>query len=172
MRDLVVARFLEHELHALARGLLAHELRLQPVFRVDDLVLAVLVAVGAGQVALVRDVEDHRRQRERREREDFRRRSGVGARHDQLADRTHARQLRNRVLELGVAVPLGQLRFQFIPGVGTLGQPPHDVVGGVVEREDGGARDQVDERPSCRLETMMFSRGPADHCPLPVNHDM
>ena len=171
VRDLVVARFLEHELHALARGLLAHELRLHPVFGVDDLVLAVLVAVGAGQVALIRDVEHHRRQRKRRQRQDFRRRSGVGARHDQLADGAHARQLRDRVLQLRMAVPFRQLRFQFVAGVGTLGQPPHDGVGGVVEREDRGARDEVDERPSRRLEAMMFPRGPADHCP-PPNHAM
>ena len=66
--------FLEHEVDALPRRFLAHELRLLAVLGIDDLVLAVLVAVGAAQVALVGDVEDHRRQRERRQRDHLRRR--------------------------------------------------------------------------------------------------
>ena len=41
---------------------------------------------------------------------------------------------------------------------------PHDRVGGVVEREDRGARHQVHERLPGRFEAMMFSRAEADHC--------
>ena len=71
VRDLVVARLLQHEVDALARRLLAHELRLLAVFGVDDLVLAVLVAVLAAQIALIGDVQHHRGQRKRRERNHF-----------------------------------------------------------------------------------------------------
>ena len=46
----------EQELDAVARRLLGHEFRLLAVLGVDDLVLAVLVAIRARQVALVRDV--------------------------------------------------------------------------------------------------------------------
>ena len=47
---LFVARLLQHEVDALPRRLLAHELRLLAVLGVDDLVLAVLVAVGAARL--------------------------------------------------------------------------------------------------------------------------
>src|SRR5712691_7160873 len=173
VRHPVVARFLEHELHALTRGLLAHELRFPAVFRVDDLVFAVLVTVGAAQVALVGDVEDHRRQREGREREDLRLRFVLSSGNNELADCPDARQFRDRVLELCVAVPLGQLRFELLARVRAGGQPPHDGIRRVVEREDGGARHQIHERPSRCLEAMMFPRGPTDHFPSPAeNHAM
>ena len=55
---------LQEELDAVARRLLGHELRLLAVLGVDDLVLAVLVAIGARQVALVRDVHHHRGERD------------------------------------------------------------------------------------------------------------
>ena len=64
VRDLLPARLREQELDALFGGLLAHELGRVTVFGIDDLVLAVLVAVGARQVALVGHVQDHRRERE------------------------------------------------------------------------------------------------------------
>jgi hypothetical protein len=47
------AALLEQEIDAVARRLLRHELRLPAVLGVDDLVLAVLVAIRARQVALV-----------------------------------------------------------------------------------------------------------------------
>ncbi len=96
VREPVGARLLQHEVHALARRLLAHELRLLAVFRIDDLVLAVLVAVGAAQIALVGDVQHHRRQRERRERNHFR---GWRGGHRSRTDRLHARQFRDRRVE-------------------------------------------------------------------------
>ena len=74
VRDLVGARLLEHEVDALARRLLRHELRLAAVLGVDNLVFAVLVAVGAAQIALVGDVQHHRGERERRQRQHLRRR--------------------------------------------------------------------------------------------------
>ena len=61
---LVRAALLEHEVHALAGGLGAHELRLCAVLGVDDFVFAVLVAIGAAQVALVGDIQHHGGERE------------------------------------------------------------------------------------------------------------
>src|SRR4030095_4149555 len=52
--------FAQEKIDAVARRLLGHELRLFPVLGIDDLVLAVLVAIRAGQIALVRDVHHHR----------------------------------------------------------------------------------------------------------------
>ena len=67
------AALAQGEVDGLARRLLAHELRLLAVLGVDDLVLAVLVAVLAAQVALVGDVHHQRLQRNDRERQDLRR---------------------------------------------------------------------------------------------------
>ncbi len=58
------ARLAKHEIDTLTGSVFAHELRLLAVFGIDDFVLAVLVAIGAAKIALVRDVEDHRGQRE------------------------------------------------------------------------------------------------------------
>jgi hypothetical protein len=77
VRGRVVARLAQREIDAGPGGLLAHELRLPPVLGVDNLVFAVLVTVGAAQIALIGDVDDQRLQRDRFERNDFdRSRSG------------------------------------------------------------------------------------------------
>ena len=60
VRARVVARLAQGELDGLAGRRFAHELGLLAVLGVDNLVLAVLVAVGAGEVALVGDVHDQR----------------------------------------------------------------------------------------------------------------
>ena len=168
VRHLVVARFLEHELHALARGLLAHELGLLAVLGVDDLVLAVLVAVGAAQVALVGDVEDHRRQRERREREDLRRRRAVRHRARSVR-RSRGRAPAPRIVSSSSSWPCRSASSASSSSrvYGRSVSRRMIVVGGVVQREDGSARHEVDERLACRLEPMMFPRGPADHLSAP-----
>ena len=166
VRDLVGARFLEHEVDALSRDLLAHELRLPAVLRVDDLVLAVLVAVRAGKVALIGDVQHHRRQRERRERDHFRR-----GRHGDIhfADRLDPQQL----VERGVEVDLGHRRLQLLARARALAHGAQHGVGRRVEREDRRARHEVDERLAGRFEPMMFSRCPDAHFDgPPSNHAM
>ena len=45
---------------------------------------------------------------------------------------------------------------------------PQHRVGRVVEREDRGARHQVDERLPRRLEAMMFASAELAHCPPPI----
>ena len=72
VRCALAAGLAQQEVHALPRRLLAHPLRLPAVLGLDDLVFAVLVAVGAAEIALVGDVQHHRAERHRRERQHFR----------------------------------------------------------------------------------------------------
>src|SRR4029079_6628118 len=157
VRELVRARFLERKLDALARGLFAHELRLPSVLGVDDLVLAVLVAVGARQIALVGDVQHHRGERKRRQRNHFRyrrrwRRDG--------ADRLDARQLGQRRLEVA---PIGHLAREVIRRAWVPGEAAQHGIGRRIELENGGARHEVDEGLAGSFEPMVFSRDPGGH---------
>ena len=121
----IAARFLQHEVDALARRLLAHELGLLAVFGVDNLVFAVLVAVLAAQIALVRDVQHHRGQRERRQRDDFRLRR---LRRAQLTDRPHAHELFQRRAD-----SIAQDGCQFLARVRLRADRSQHRVGSIVE---------------------------------------
>ncbi len=153
VRGRALARFAQQELDALARGLLRHELRLLAVLGVDDLVLAVLVAIGAAQVALVRDVHDQRLQRHRLQRHD------LGARRDDrgVADRADAPQFADRVGHGGrIELPRQRrgerllIRWRAVELIENRART-------VVERKHRGARDEVEKLLPRRLEAMKFA---------------
>ena len=157
-----VARLAQQEVDALARRLLRHELRLAAVRRVDDLVLAVLVTIRAAEIALVGDVQHHRREWKRRERDDL----GNGRpRHVDFADRLDARQIGDRLVDVLEAA-------QLLARARTIGERAKQRVGGLVELEDRGARHEIDERLPRRLEPMMLTRGPGGHLISSANQFM
>ena len=162
VRRLARAALLEQELDAVARRLLGHELRLLAVLGVDDLVLAVLVAVRARQVALVRDVQHHRVQRERHHRQHL----------DRLLDRLLRVRDRAHVDELGDRGAHGlrvePVRERLHDAVFRERRFTHDAKyrrRRVVEREDGGAWDEVQEIASCRLKEMELPACERNHRP-------
>ena len=165
-----VARLAQQEVDALARRVLRHEFRLPAVRRVDDLVLAVLVAVGAAQIALVGDVQHHRRERDAPSgfEGDGRQRNHLGRhrrRRADLADRLHARQIGERLVDVVE-------RAQLLARARAVGQRPQQRVGGVVELEDRRARHEIHERLSRSLEAMVLTRGPGDHLTSSANQFM
>ena len=154
VRVRVVARFAQRELDALARGLLAHELRLLAVLGIDDLVLAVLVAIGAGQVALVGDVDHQRLQRDRLQRNDLRHR----LRRDAVSASARTRCSSAIVSETSTASNRSaSSRVMSSAGPRTGRQRIEDRARTVVEREHRGTRHQVQEPAAGGLERMKFS---------------
>ena len=159
VRDRQIARLLEHEVDALPRGLLAHVGGRGVARGVDDLVLAVLVAVRARQVALVRDVEDHRGERKIRlgqhPREGLFRGRGE-------ADRLHPHQLRQAPPHGGLAETWGERGHQrVLAGCAGVEGLQHGERG-LVEVEDRGRRHQVEEGLAPRLEGMELALGEED----------
>jgi hypothetical protein len=155
------ARFLQHEVDARLGGLDRHELRLRAVFGVDDLVLAVLVAVGAREVALVGDVEHHGAERHRRQRQDLRHR----LRRFERTDRPHRQQFADRFVHFLIGVDtLGQ-REQVGPGLRPRTEHLHHHVGGRVEADDRGTGHQIEVRLPCRFEPVMFPNAKTCHLP-------
>ena len=110
MRELVVAGFPQHEVHAFTRRLFAHELRLLAVFGVDDLVFAVLVTVRAAQVALIGDIQHHGGEREVVRRHTARLRP---VRHAAVADGSHAQKFADAFPPTGIARTSTEFLDQF-----------------------------------------------------------
>ena len=150
----VIARLVHQQIDALAGGLLAHELGLRPVGGVDDLVLAVLVAVRATEVALVGDVQDRGRQRERRQGDDRRRRGRGRRRGGDGADRVHLLELVEGLPEVGVGEPRAhvgeQIPARHPPAVEAVDEGRRRLV----EREHRRARHEVEEPAPGRGERM------------------
>ena len=141
VRGLADAGFLERQIDGRLRRLLAHELGLAAVLGIDDLVLAVLVAVLAGEVALVGDVDDQRLDRHRRQRDDLRCR-----RPDHLIlDGPDPVQLGQRVAEFDRAEPIAEHRQQLGRGLRPQPQLLDHGSRAVVEGEHGRARHHVGE---------------------------
>ena len=148
VRGLADAGFLQREIDRRLRRLLAHELRLAAVLGVDDLVLAVLVAVLARQVALVGDVDHQRLDRHRRQRDDLRRR-----RPDQLIlDGPDPVQLGQGVAQFGRAEAIAEHGQQLDRGLRPLAQQVDHCRRAVVEREHRRARHHVGEALARGLE--------------------
>ncbi len=159
MRDRVVARLAEHEVDALAGDLLAHEAGLAALRH--DPVLAVLVAVRARQVALARDVEHHRREREVLLGQD---REHALLRARERADRPDLRELGDRAVDLLGAEAGGEERAKLRGRPGRLLERLQDRTARRVDPEDAGARHQVEEALARRLEGVELAEaepGPA-----------
>ena len=113
-----------------------------PCGGIDDLVLAVLITVGARQVALVRHVQHHRVERERHHRQHPR---GGGLRLLLVADCANVDQLADRRSH-GVGVEaIGQRVDDAFVGRRRFGYDTKHGGRRRVEREYGGARHQVQE---------------------------
>ena len=156
MRHRQVARLLEHEVDALPRGLLAHVVGRGVAARVDDLVLAVLVAVRARQVALVGDVQDHRREREVGLRED----AGEGLlRGAGEADRADPHQLGEAAADGGFAVEGGKRGDDGVFAGRTVVEGLQNGERSRIEVEDGGGGDQVEEGFAAGFEGVELALG-------------
>ena len=156
MRDRQIARLLEHEVDALPRGLLAHVVGRGVAGGVDDLVLAVLVAVRARQVALVCDVEDHRGEREvgrwQHPREGL-------LRGRSEADRLHAHQFGEAPAHGALAEARGQGGDEGLFAGGAGVECLKDGQRGLVEVEDRGRGDQVEEGLAAGFERVELALG-------------
>ena len=133
------------------------------VLGVDDLVLAVLVAVGAGQVALVRDVEHHRRAAETALRRHRRRRAT--ARGD-ARSRSRARRSSSSIAAriVGGSNRSASDSDELVAGdrrsVERRRSTAADVV---VEREDRGARHEIQEAACPPPRTVKLARRERNH---------
>ncbi len=159
VRGLAGARFAQREVHARPGRLLAHELGLAAVLGVDDLVFAVLVAVGAGQVALVGHVDHQGLDGHGLERDDL-----EGWRLDrQVVHGADAMQLGDRVLHFGLAEARRQRRQQLGGRVRPRRQQIDDGRRALVEGKHRRARHHVAETLPRRLERVELAQSDLGH---------
>ena len=160
---LALPRLAKQQVDTLPRRLVSHELGLRAVGGIDDLVFAILVAVATTQVALVRDVEDRRREGKRLDR---------GQRND-------GRHLRHRfgggpdrvdLLELGqegIEVHRRKLRRHAGNQLGAVDRlVTQRVDQGArrgIQRKDSRAGDQIQIPLVGGLERMVFSEAKYGH---------
>ena len=142
------------------------------MLRVDDFVLAVLVAVRARQVALVRDVHHHRRERDDaappgaqrggHQREHSRRaRLGLVL----VPNRADGQEVGNGFVNRGAVEPFGECLDDGALGTFRFSYGCEHGRRDVVEREDRRARHEVQEIAARRLEQVELARRQRDHLP-------
>ena len=155
VRDLDGAGLLEEELHAFPRGLVPHELRVVRARGVDDLVFAVLVAVRAGEIALVRDVEDHRREREAVGRQVVHDLFGGSPR---LPDGANLLKFEQPIVYAVDGIPVGERVHDLARRAGAVAQQVEDRGGRRIDPEDAGRGHEVEKPLACRLEGVEFAQ--------------
>ena len=143
MCHLILAGLLEHEVDTVAGGLLAHEPRLGRGLRVYNFVVTVLVTVRARKIALVRDVQHHRG-----EREVFLRKQPLSwlGRLRGIADSTDLAQFLNTLLDFpgGKTIRQGLRDLPF--GQVAVFQRVENRLRGFIELENRGTGYQIGER--------------------------
>ena len=133
---------------AVAGRRLGHELRLFAVLGVDDLVLAVLVAVRAGEVALVGDVQNDCVQRKRHHRQLLRQRLVAPM---LVANGTRVQQIDDRLADDGSRKTGGQARDNSVLGARRSLQEFQNGLAGLIELEDGRTWNEIENsRPPPR----------------------
>ena len=167
MRWATLSALPQEELDAVARRLLGHEFRLLAVLGIDDLVLAVLVAIRARQIALVRDVHHHRGERDdpgprgarrvhHRHHRQHPREAGLGL--VLVADRASLQQVGDGIPDGRRSNRSASAAITASSGCFCSREQAQHRRRRLVEREDRGARDQVQEIPPRSLEQMELAR--------------